>query len=129
MQAPDRRGTPGRAPAVAAGGVPGAGARSGFDYSYPPPTGRCLVSRAGALVQSEGSLWRQTHGGRGQLRNPTRRTVAVTESRYMVRLWHRADLWLVLVPAGRVVLFHHAGGMRPRSLTARPYSFALAPIS
>jgi len=29
-----------------------AGARSGFGYSYPPPTGRCLVSRAGALVQS-----------------------------------------------------------------------------
>jgi hypothetical protein len=28
----------------------------------------------------------------------------------MARLWHRADLWLVLVPAGRVVLVHHAGG-------------------
>jgi len=31
----------------------------------------------------------------------------------MARLWHRADLWLVLVPDGRVVLFHHAGGDAP----------------
>jgi len=45
-------------------------ARCVGERSVMPPTGRCLVSRAGALVQSEGPLWRHTHGRRGQLRIP-----------------------------------------------------------
>ena len=92
----------------------------------------------GDVLYSERVRWCRVMGrpscrlvtGSGQLRIPVRRTAVLTESRCATRLWQRAGCWFVLAPAGRVVLFHHAGGdapARPRPRLYRPGLPVLGP--